>query len=173
MKTRLLLSTLAFMFAVGILLTSLATATQVNSSGDKPSRTRELYFNREILPDHALYPALMAGDRLKLETASNTDRIFLEIQYSNARLEMATQLLEQDKNDLAVSTLTKSLKYLELAAFEAQEHSAPASVKNVIVRAIEYNGKETKKILGRIPENDRGAIQKLLDQNVVIATSLK
>jgi hypothetical protein len=173
MKTRLTLSLLAFVFAVGILLTSLATATQVNSSGNKPTGTRELYFNREILPDHMLYPALMAADRMKLETASNTDRIFLEIQYSNARLEMATQLLQQNKKDFAVSTLTKSLKYLEQAALEAQQHSAPSSVKNVIVRAIEYNEKETNKIMDQIPDKDQAAIKSLLDQNIVIATSLK
>ncbi len=173
MKTRLTLSLLAFVFAVGILLTSLATATQVNSSGAKPTGTRELYFNREILPDHMLYPALMAADRIKLETASNTDRIFLEIQYSNSRLEMATQLFEQNKKEFAVSTLTKSLKYLEQAALEAQQHQSPASVKSVVVRAIEYNEKETRKILSNVPEKDQSSINQLLDQNIVIATSLK
>lgn len=173
MKTRLLLSSLAFVFAVGILLTSLATASQVNSSGDKPETGHELYFNKEILPDHMLYPILMAEDRLKLETATTNDRIFLEIQYSNSRLEMSKQLLKENKKDLAVSTLTKSLKYLEQAALESQQHNSPDSVKTLIVRAIEYNNKEISKIQSELPDPNRSSIQQLMDRNIVIATSLK
>lgn len=173
MKTRLLLSTLAFFFGVAILLTSLATAGQVNSSGEKSSAPRELYFNREILPDHMFYPVMMAADRIKLETAATNDRIFLEIQFSNSRLEMATQLFDQNKNELAATTLTKSLKYLQQAALEAQQHAVPDSVRNVIIRAIDYNKKETAKIFDKVPEDQRSSIQQLLDENTVIATSLQ
>lgn len=173
MKTRLLLSIFAFVFAIGILLTSLATASQVSSSGDKPTSSRELYFNKEILPDHMGYPVLMAADRIKLETASSTERIFLELQYSNTRLEMAQQLLRENKKDIAISTLTKSIKYLEQAALEAQQNNSSDSIKNAIVRAIEYNTKESSKMLYLLPENDRGPIQQLLDANIVIATSLQ
>ncbi len=173
MKTRLLLSSLAFVFAVGILLTSLATAGQVSSSGAKPIGNHELYFNRQILPDHMLYPMLMMADRMNLETASSNDRIFLELQYSNARLEMAEQLLAVGKPDIAVTTLTKSLKYLQEAALDAQQQSSPDSVKSVIVRAIDYNNKEVQKILSQISDKEKGDIQRLLDENTVISTSLK
>lgn len=173
MKTRLLLSSLAFFFAIGILLTSLASATQVNSSGNKSSESRELYFNKEILPDHMLYPALMAADRIKLETATNNDRIFLELQYSNSRLEMSQQLLKENKKELAASTLTKSLKYLEQAALDAQKDHSPDSVKTLIIRAIDYNNKEVAKMISELPETDKSSIQQLLDENTVIATSLR
>jgi len=172
MKTRLLLSSLAFFFAIGILLTSLASAGQVSSNGDKSVDAHELYFNKEILPDHMLYPALMVADRIKLETASTNDRIFLELQYSNSRLEMSQQLLAENKKDIAASTLTKSLKYLQEAALEAQQHKSPDSVKTLIVRAIEYNNKEVTKIIPELPEVDRSSIQQLLDENKVISTSL-
>lgn len=173
MKTRLLLSSLAFVFAVSILLTSLASASQANSSGTKVNDSRELYFNREILPDHVIYPVLMVADRIKLETANHTDRIFLELQFSNARLEMANQLFAQGKKTIGVTTLTKSLKYLQDAALDAQQVAAPASVRSVIIRAIEYNGKEVTKLMPAIPDQDQQAIKQLLGENVVIATSLK
>ena len=86
---------------------------------------------------------------------------------------MASQLLSQKKPDVAVTTLTKSLKYLEQAALEAQQSAAPDSVRSVIVRAIAYNGKEVTKLLPQLPDTDRASIQKLLDENVVIANSLK
>ena len=73
---------------------------------------RSLYFDRKILPDHVLYPVLVAVDRLELEFSTPEEKMVLRMDYATKRLEAAKALFYQDKNELALITLGKAHQYL-------------------------------------------------------------
>jgi hypothetical protein len=173
MKIRLLFSSLAFVFGIGILLVSLfMSASQVSSSGQNTD-DHQLYFNRTILPDHMLYPALMVVDRIQLETASDYERIFKDIEYAHRRLEYAEELLALNKQDLALTTLTKAEKYLANAVHDARQIHASESVILRIAKAIEYHDKRLKELSPQFTSDaDRAVIDRHLRENEALLKSL-
>ena len=58
----------AVAFGISLVAMSLVSVSQVQSQGLEYTE-KEMYFQHEFLPDHALYPALMARDRVLLELA--------------------------------------------------------------------------------------------------------
>jgi hypothetical protein len=174
MKIRLLLSSIAFVFGSGILLISLfMSASQVSSSGQNSSDDHQLYFNRTILPDHMLYPALMVVDRIQLEAASDYERVFKDIEYAHRRLEYSEELLTLGKPDLALTTLTKAEKYLANAVHDAQAIQAPDSVMQRIEKAIEYHNKRLKELSPQFTSDaDRAVIDRHLSENEALLKSL-
>src|SRR5690554_2706228 len=100
------------LFAAGAILglSLISSAMSVHSANGMNSRS--LYIDDQILPDHISYPVLMAIDRLRLETASEIEQVYLQTEYANRRLAYATELFDRDQDELAVTTLTKAQKYL-------------------------------------------------------------
>ena len=86
--------------------------------GAKKISAKKFYFGERILPDHVLYPAVMLVDRGLLVVASGESEIFLRIRLAQDRMIRAQKLLEKGEESLALSTLTKSQKYLILAVQE-------------------------------------------------------
>jgi hypothetical protein len=171
---RLLISFLALTLASGILLVSLFSVSLVQSSGTPTEATqRQLYFSNEVLPDNIAYPFLMVADRVRLESSSAQERVFMQVEYGFRRLDAAKKLLEKDKDDLAVSTFTKSAKYFQQAGLEAQQFDAPQSVRNHVIKALEYFDKDARALLPQIPEQDRSTIEKLLQENQAVISTLK
>lgn len=78
----------------------------------------KFYVAKEILPDHSLYPLLMIVDRLRLELADSDRRIDLLASNANRRLFYSRKLLEKNNQDLAFTTLSKALKYINQALEE-------------------------------------------------------
>ncbi len=165
MKTRFGLSFTALFFACSVLLISLFTATSASSSGNHSLAGKKLYFGKEILPDNVLYPVMMAADRVQLETASAYDQVFIQVEYANRRLDYAQQLLEQKKEALAVSTLTKAEKYLHNAVYEAIDIKAPHSVKERLQKSLEYHSAQIKKMSPQFTDANRASLDKLIEEN--------
>jgi flagellin-specific chaperone FliS len=165
MQRRLFLSLGALLFAGGVLVISLASATQVASTGEKLSAERKLYFNRTLLPDHPLYPVLMAVDRVQLETASSHERIFMEVEYAHRRLSAAEELLDQDKPGLALTTLTKAEKYLGQSVAEAKELDTPDSIRQRLAKAVEYHLKRLQTLQPLFNDADRVIVEKMIHEN--------
>lgn len=70
-----------------------------------------------ILPDHLLYPLKMVRDRILLFlTTDPLKKAELFLQFADKRVRAAKALvLEKDKIELGITTLTKAEKYLEKA----------------------------------------------------------
>lgn len=69
-----------------------------------------------ILPDHLLYPLKMVRDRIWLWlTTDPFKKAELYLKFADKRLMSAEALIEADKIDLGIETLTKAEKYLEKA----------------------------------------------------------
>jgi predicted nucleic acid-binding protein len=172
MKIRLLLSSLALLFAFSILGISLfSTPRAILANGETATKSK-LYFNQEILPDHVLYPALMAVDRLQLETATDSERVYVEIDYANNRLAAAKALLEKNDPALAVTTITKAEKYLQHAANEVKKQQAPPNTRQHLLDAIQYHAMEIKELESQFTDAQRAVVDQLVEENTVIAQSL-
>ena len=78
----------------------------------------KFYIAKEILPDHSLYPILMVVDRLRLELAGPERRVYLLSSYANRRLFYSKKLLEKNDQVLALTTLSKAIKYINQALEE-------------------------------------------------------
>lgn len=69
-----------------------------------------------ILPDHLLYPLKMIRDRIWLWlTTDPFKKAELLLKFADKRLMATEALMEQNKIDLGITTLTKAEKYLERA----------------------------------------------------------
>lgn len=165
---RFILSSVALLAGGGILFVSLAAGnSQVfSSTGDTPSSNKQFYISQNILPDHVAYPALMAVDRVKLETAGSSERIYLQIDYAQHRFDAAKTLLEQDpdKAPLALTTLTKSQKYLLNAGLEASQPEVSHSVKTYVLKSLTYYEKAITEMRPAFNDSEREVLDQLLNE---------
>lgn len=173
MKTRFLLSFLAFCCGSAILVVSLFSATQVSSADGHTASQNKLYFSKNILPDHVFYKALMAVDRIQLETAPEHERIFIQVEYAHRRLDYAEQLLDENKEDLAVTTLTKAEQYLQHAVTEANALQVSQSVKDRLEKAVDYHTKKINELKMRLTDSNRSTIDQIVAEHAALIESLK
>lgn len=110
----------AIVFSIFILFTSFNISSQSKLLSAGNLKSRKFYVKKEILPDHSLYPLLMIVDRLRLSMADRERRLYLLTAYANRRLFYATRLISKGEQALALTTFSKSQKYLNQALLEAR-----------------------------------------------------
>jgi len=175
MKTRFLLSTFALLVAGGILALSLMKAQNAFAENQAATARKQLYFGKEILPDNVLYPVIMAMDRVQLETAPDYERVFIQMEYANRRLEYSEDLLIQKNDDesLIVSTLTKAEAYLQNATQESLKLNSPNSVKESLAKTIEYHISKLKELAPKFTDSNRSLVDHLVEVDTATLTLLK
>lgn len=162
---RFVFSSCALLAGSGILFVSLAAGnSQVFSSTDIPTSNKQFYLSQNILPDHVAYPVLMAVDRLKLETAGSSERIYLQVDYAQRRFESTKELVDRHNSSLALTTLTKSQKYLLNAAIEALEPEVSHSLKVYVVKSLNYYEKAIGELRASFTDSEREVIDQLLEE---------
>lgn len=113
---------LFILFAVGfaslIIFVSLQSANKNKMISNGKLMSGKFYIAKEILPDHSFYPFLMLVDRLRLELADAEKRIDLLVSNANRRLFYSKKLLEKNNQDLAFTTFSKAIKYINQALEE-------------------------------------------------------
>ncbi|HYD34973.1 MAG TPA: DUF5667 domain-containing protein [Vitreimonas sp.] len=171
--TRLLLSTTALLSGGLILWVSLSSVPTVfSANGTTEASKRSVYMEGEILPDHLAYPVLMAVDRVKLETAAPHDQVFMKVEYGNRRIEYAQELIDKDNTPVALSTLTKALKYLHKAGQTALEIEAPDNTKQYVIKTLDYHHQTIEKMKSRFPDPDRVVLDQLQNENLIMKAQL-
>lgn len=108
----------AVLFSILIILISLQSANKNQIVSKNKLIAGKFYVSKEILPDHSLYPLIMIIDRLRLELADAEKRIDLLVSNANRRLFYSRRLLEKDDPDLAFTTFSKAVKYINQALEE-------------------------------------------------------
>ncbi len=171
-KWRIVLSLGALSCAAGVLGTSLFAAHMV-SAGFTGSVRQELTFGEEILPGHVFYPAVMALDRVQLELTPQSERVLLEVEYAHRRLSYATRLLEQNRTEVALTTITKAEKYLQEASRAAIAQGVPKPVKQHLVRSLEYHQKLIQEISPSFSDSERAVLDKISAENQTALTALQ
>jgi len=169
----------AFFSSIFILFTSFNISSQSQLSNSAYFKSRKFYVQKEILPDHSLYPLLMVVDRFRLAMADSERRIYLLVAYAKRRLFYATRLVEKGEMVLALSTLTKSQKYLNQALQEVtslKEESVydPVSEQLVffVLESVDYYQETIKQYLDDFCEADQVILNNLDNETVLLRSQL-
>jgi len=136
-KIRIILSFFALVFGGIVLSISLISTSQAQSYEGVLATSKKLYFNDKILPDHLLYPAIAAADRVLLAVSPEPKKIELQLTYGKIRLDYAQGLLRKGDNKQALVALTKSQKYF---------HQAVTGYLELDSNSSDFNSQEIKKI---------------------------
>ncbi|MCX6703896.1 MAG: DUF5667 domain-containing protein [Candidatus Woesebacteria bacterium] len=128
MFKKILLVSSVFAFAFAILSISILQSTSISysftaqTSGSAvlgiatPEIDYQMPYEGKVLPDSPLWVLKAARDRIWfLITSSPSRKAELALLFSDKRLISAKILLENKKPDIAISTLAKGEKYLEVA----------------------------------------------------------
>ncbi|MFZ5376558.1 MAG: DUF5667 domain-containing protein [Patescibacteria group bacterium] len=148
------------LFGVGILWVSLISASRVLGSEEAASDMR-FYVSDEILPDHVGYPLLIIADRARLEASSQRDAVYIKVEYAERRLEYAKKMIEKNKKSLALSTLTKSQKYLNQAAQDVLDHNMPEQDKQYVSRIMKKNLAQVRQLADSFETQDKSLLDQL------------
>lgn len=128
MLRKILVSSAVLVFALGILFTSVlrTAAVKYETSGVKSvlvlSETdynidHSFAYPGKILPDSFFWPLKALRDKIWLTiTTDQLKKIELKVLFADKRLGGVAKLIEENKNEIALSTLTKAEKYLEEAS---------------------------------------------------------
>lgn len=165
-------------FGTLILATSLVAANKTSTGDTSRLLGQKVYMGRTILPDHLLYPAVMAGDRIKLQMSSHEEAILLRVEYADRRYRYAAELLHKNQEPLAFTTLTKSQKYLFVASNEVLVDPSQVDKQTIItVRdALDHSIYRLEQFKTKLANEDASAIDqlilesKVLLQNITVAT---
>lgn len=162
-------------FGCFILLISLLATNRVSAGHETPLTEGKLYFDGPMLPDHPLYPLLMVRDRVSLWTASEYEAIFLQVRFAEERRQRALVLLKQGQHEMALTTISKSQKYLlfatrqslALPAESTGHHRDLADILDKSLQHLEYIQDQTPTsnhdLLQHLAEDTRHARTQLLD----------
>lgn len=166
---------LGFGVALVVLAISLVSSTpSVYSAGDQfKSNDKEFYFNGEILPDHLLYPAVMVADKIKISTAAPAEQLTLLVTYANLRLDSAEKLLNKDNHTLALTTLTKSQKYLLQAAHATLDQQPGPTTTTYVYKTLLYHLNRHQSLKDKFSESEKNVIDQLDMEIAVFVDSLK
>lgn len=164
-KLRITISTAALIFGIAIVGVSLTAVSPVHSAeGDLQASHRRVYFGETILPDHAVYPALMMMDRVELKTAPLNKKLDLQVEYSLRRLEYARQLIEKNEIELALTTLTKSQKYMLHAAEDVKAPEVPLEVQKDMLIVLDRYIAQVRHLDQHFSNSQLVAINELIDE---------
>jgi flagellin-specific chaperone FliS len=162
-KIQLILSLFSLILALLIVGVSLVAANPVISAQT---------LGKDILPDHVFYPLLMIADRLRLETNTGEKRLQMQVDYGLRRLHHAEQLLEADNLALALTTLTKSQKYMIHAAQEAINTNASPEIKTQLTAILIQYSLDVKDLSSKFNDSQRDVINKLIKECEALIVSL-
>lgn len=169
-----------FIYAGGVLLIILILALSLTrqhlyapSSQDIASRSNVSVSERlEELrtwpptPDNPLYPARMVGDQVSLYFSSSEDKPLLKLELANERLTSAKILLSHKRSALALTTLTKSTKYVLSAASDASALSPQSSsqIRGEVRNSITIQIQELSRLKESFSDEQKPIVDRLLSE---------
>lgn len=131
-----------------------------------------IYFNREILPDHLLYPVFMAADRLELMIASDEETVVLQLDFAQKRLDSALALLQHEKTDLAFTTLSKAHQYLMQANQGVVEHPIWAKYKRFLQELDQKFLGQYQLLHEQFSDSQKATLDKMSEELISVMTQL-
>jgi len=171
---RFTLSSGALLLASFILFISLSASNSrmVTTHSTFESSHRQFYISQTILPDHVAYPILMAFDKAKLETAAQDKQLYLEVEYAQRRFEYAQDLLKRDNQNLALTTITKALKYSLQAGIAALDTDVSAQDKQFVLRHLQAFIQTVPQLKPAFTDADYSVVEHHLQELQVIQNQL-
>lgn len=164
---------LGWLLAGVILIVSLLSAAKQGAERGLTASGLTWYWSKEILPDHLLYPSLMLVDRIALMNSKTPEgRVYMQVNYAFRRAQASVALVQKNKPELALTTMTKAQKYLNQAAAEALVNNLAATDKRVVIKAIEYHNTQLAQLLPSFTTYDQGVLNQLRDESLILEEKL-
>ncbi|PIR61845.1 MAG: hypothetical protein COY81_03440 [Candidatus Pacebacteria bacterium CG_4_10_14_0_8_um_filter_43_12] len=136
--TRLHILNMIVLALLGVVILSLSLITANSLTGGRdniPVGGWQLYVGRRILPDNILYPLVMVQERIKLNQTPPERQSTLMLSYAQERFEVAEALAAENQPGLAITTLSKSQKYIIAAGYRDLEDAGTLVEELKTVRA--------------------------------------
>ena len=162
----------ALVFAVGILAvsvwrTSSAQAPSLEATEAAQESVDYFLAYPGILPDHLLYPIKMIRDRIWLFlTTDPLKKAELFLLFADKRLGAGKALIEKDKIDLGVKTITKAEKYLERAVQQERKAREKGKETTVFLERLSRATLKHEEILLGVKEKVTDLAQKVIEQTL-------
>ncbi len=124
-------------------------------------------------PDNPVYPVFMLRDQFRLQYASESQKPLLKLELANDRLSSAKVLLSRRRTSLALSTLTKSTKYVLSAANDAGGLSPQSSseVRGEVRNSITIQIAELTRLKPLFSDEQKPIIDRLLSELISLSES--
>jgi len=180
MLKKLLLVSGVFTFAFAILSISILQSTSITYSFKANTsetsvlgiQTQEVNYQMpyegKVLPDSPLWVLKAARDRIWYSiTASHLKKAELALLFSDKRLVSAKILFERKKPDIAISTLVKGEKYLEIATAQeaiarSQGYDTSVFLERLAVASLKHR-QMIESLISLVPEDGKPLVIKTED----------
>jgi hypothetical protein len=180
MLKKILLVLGVFAFAFAILSVSILESSSISYSfaaptpessvlGEKvPEVNYQIPYQGGVLPDNPLWGLKAMRDRVwYLVTSSPLKKAELALLFSDKRLAASKSLLELKKTDIAISTLTKGEKYLELSVNQenlarSQGFDTSAFLSKLAVASLKHR-QVIESLMPLVPEGGKPLVVKTED----------
>jgi len=191
-KTKNILTVfLTLIFAFGILTTSVLRASAQTSSQnyqiapvEEQTTEEELIDQQEevdyflpypgILPDHFLYPLKMIRDRIWLWLTINPlKKADLLLLFADKRIGAGRALVEGNKIELGITTLTKAEKYLERAANQERIANQENEETEDFVGKLLMASLKHQEVLSELREKLTGSDLSVIDQTLEMSRRVR
>lgn len=191
-KTKNILTVfLTLIFAFGILTTSVLRASAQTSSQnyqiapvEEQTTEEELIDQQEevdyflpypgLLPDHFLYPLKMIRDRIWLWLTINPlKKADLLLLFADKRLGAGKALIEGNKIELGITTLTKAEKYLERAANQERIANQENEETEDFVGKLLMASLKHQEVLSELREKLTGSDLSVIDQTLEMSRRVR
>lgn len=122
-------------------------------------------------PDHPLYLLRMVRDRLRLVFTPQESLVFLQLELASARRTSAAVMLARHRSSLALTTLTKSNKYLAAASMAAAKLSPQSSsaVRGAVAKEIRIQIQELERMKTSFSDEQKSVVDRLLSELTLLA----
>ena len=164
----------ALVFVVSVLRSAEARYVFTQSPSPSPDSPQAIQIDYQmpypgrITPDSPLWTAKALRDKIWLVVNfSSQKKAEILLMNANKRIQMAQVLFEEDKPDLAVSTITKAEKYLEEAVVMEKKARSENSGNREFTQSLALSVLKHRQILEMMlvvaPEDAKPAVVKALD----------
>lgn len=171
---RLTYSLLAIFAGLFILMISLGkTASATALSEDGTSSQKQFYLNEPIKPDHVLYPALAAKERLDFVLLSPEEKTKKQIEIADQRLNDGVSLLEKEQKDLAAVTIIKAEEYLFQAAVDIGRDNLSDDSRQLVIKALKEHKKVIVALMEKCPAHLQPKLNEVIQKQTAVVTDLE
>lgn len=118
------------------------------------------------IPDNPLYPVRMIGDQIQILFTSEDQKPMVKLELASERLTSAKILLSHKRTSLALTTLTKSTKYVLSAAGDAGQLSPQSSsqIRGEVRNSITIQIQELSRLKPLFSDEQKPIVDRLLSE---------
>lgn len=169
---KVLISVVGIGLILFVLLMSITRQVLYSPTAEELTERRQVTINQRLnelrawppAPDNPAYPLRMVHDQVRLFITPDSQKPKLQFELATDRLDSAEKLIARKRLTLALSTLTKSTKYVLSAVVKINETSPKASnpTRALAERQISHQIEALKRLKPSFSDEQKAVIDRLL-----------